>query len=74
MLLERKLTRVLGRKEIPGRPLIYATTKQFLEIFDLKDLKDLPTLEEIEALESESPENSTREASMIETFEKGKNT
>jgi len=74
MLLERKLTRVLGRKEIPGRPLIYATTKQFLEIFDLKDLKDLPTLEEIEALESESPENSTREISMIETFEKGKNT
>ena len=50
MLLERKLIRVLGRKEIPGRPLIYATTKQFLEIFDLKDLKDLPTLKEIEAL------------------------
>ena len=74
MLLERKLTRVLGRKEIPGRPLIYATTKRFLEIFDLKDLKDLPTLEEIEALESESPENSIRETSMIETFEKGKNT
>ena len=74
MLLERKLTRVLGRKEIPGRPLIYATTKQFLEIFDLKDLKDLPTLEEIEALESESPENSTSETSIIETFEKGKNT
>ena len=50
MLLERKLIRVLGRKEIPGRPMIYATTKQFLEIFDLKDLKDLPTLKEIEEL------------------------
>jgi segregation and condensation protein B len=50
MLLERKLVRVLGRKEIPGRPLIYATTKFFLELFDLKDLKDLPTLKEIEAL------------------------
>ena len=74
MLLERKLTRVLGRKEIPGRPLIYATTKQFLEVFDLKDLKDLPTLEEIEALGTESPENSTREISRKETFEKGKNT
>ncbi len=73
-LLERKLTRVLGRKDIPGRPLIDDTPKQFLEIFDLKDLKDLPTLEEIEALESESPENSTRETSTIETFEKGKNT
>jgi segregation and condensation protein B len=50
MLLERKLIRVLGRKEIPGRPLIYATTKQFLEVFDLKNLKDLPTPKEIEAL------------------------
>ena len=50
MLLERKLIRILGRKEIPGRPLIYATTRQFLEIFDLKDLKDLPTTEEIEKL------------------------
>jgi segregation and condensation protein B len=49
MLLERKLIRILGRKEIPGRPLIYATTKEFLEIFDLKDLKDLPTLKEIDA-------------------------
>lgn len=49
-LLERKLIRVLGRKQIPGRPLIYATTKQFLEVFDLKDLKDLPTPAEIESL------------------------
>ena len=50
MLLERKLVRVLGRKEIPGRPLIYATTKYFLEVFELKDLKDLPTPKEIEEL------------------------
>jgi len=48
VLLERKLVRILGRKEIPGRPLIYATTKQFLEMFDLKGLKDLPTPKEIE--------------------------
>jgi segregation and condensation protein B len=47
-LLERKLIRVLGRKEIAGRPLIYATTKKFLETFDLKDLKDLPTPREVE--------------------------
>mgnify|MGYP001828300091 CR=1 FL=1 len=51
MLLERRLIRVLGRKEIPGRPLIYATTRLFLEIFGLKDLKDLPSPKEIEALE-----------------------
>lgn len=50
MLLERKLIRVLGRKEIPGRPLIYATTKIFLQVFDLKNLKDLPSPKEIEAL------------------------
>jgi segregation and condensation protein B len=48
VLLERKLIRVLGRKEMAGRPLIYATTKIFLETFDLKDLKDLPTPREIE--------------------------
>ncbi len=50
MLMERKLIRILGRKEIPGRPLIYATTKLFLEIFGLKDLKELPSPQEIEAL------------------------
>ncbi len=49
-LMERKLIRVLGRKEIPGRPLIYATSKLFLELFDLKDLKDLPTPKEIEEM------------------------
>ena len=64
LLLERKFLRVLGRKEIPGRPLIYATTKQFLEVFDLKDLKDLPTLKEIESfgrslLDESPPEVST---------------
>ena len=50
MLLERKLVRVLGRKAIPGRPLVYATTKQFLEVFELKNLEDLPTPKEISEL------------------------
>ena len=57
LLLERKLIRILGRKEIPGRPLIYATTKAFLQIFDLKDLKELPTLKEIDAFGNPIPEN-----------------
>jgi segregation and condensation protein B len=52
MLLERKLVRTLGRKEIPGRPLIYGTTRQFLEVFELKDLKELPTPKEIVELGS----------------------
>ena len=50
MLLERKLVRVLGRKAIPGRPLVYATTKEFLEVFELKNLEDLPTPKEISEL------------------------
>ena len=50
VLLERKLVRILGRKEIAGRPLIYATTRRFLEVFDLKSLRDLPTPKEIEEL------------------------
>ena len=53
VLLERNLIRVLGRKEIPGRPLIYGTTRKFLEVFDLKDLKDLPSPQEIESVARE---------------------
>jgi segregation and condensation protein B len=53
-LLEKKLVRIMGKKDIPGRPLIYGTSKEFLEIFGLKDLKGLPTLKEILALD-ESP-------------------
>lgn len=68
MLLERKLIRILGRKEIPGRPLIYATTKQFLQIFDLKDLKDLPTPKEIEELGDAQLEN-TNQTSLNRTVE-----
>jgi len=48
ILLERKIIRVMGRKEIPGRPMIYGTTQTFLEMFELKDLNDLPTPKEIQ--------------------------
>lgn len=47
-LLERKLIRILGKKDIPGRPLIYATTQRFLEVFNLKSLSEMPTLKEIQ--------------------------
>jgi segregation and condensation protein B len=50
-LLEKRLVRILGKKDIPGRPLIYGTSKEFLEVFGLKDLKSLPTLREIQALD-----------------------
>lgn len=50
-LLEKNLIRILGRKEIPGKPIIYATTRFFLELFGLKTLKDLPTPREVEVSE-----------------------
>jgi segregation and condensation protein B len=47
-LLERRLIRIVGRKDMVGRPFLYGTTPEFLEMFNLKDLSDLPTLKEIE--------------------------
>lgn len=52
-LLERQLVRILGKKEEPGRPLLYGTTREFLEFFNLRDLKDLPTLREYYDLSEE---------------------
>ena len=46
-LLEKGLIKVMGRKDIPGRPIVYGTTKTFLELFSLNTLSDLPTLKEI---------------------------
>jgi len=48
-LLDRRLVRVLGRKDVVGRPLLYGTTPTFLETFGLKDLSTLPRLEELGA-------------------------
>ncbi len=49
-LAERGLVKVVGKKEVPGRPLLYGTTKKFLEVFGLSSLTDLPTLRQIEEL------------------------
>src|SRR5215510_4435226 len=49
-LLERKLVRIVGRKEVPGRPIMYGTTKFFLEHFGLQDLSQLPPLREFKEL------------------------
>lgn len=46
-LLERRLLRIVARKDVPGKPFLYGTTKEFLEIFNLKDLSGLPTLKEM---------------------------
>jgi segregation and condensation protein B len=55
-LLEKGLIRIMGRENLPGRPLIYGTTKKFLEVFDLKDLDSLPKLKEIKALGTDDDE------------------
>lgn len=49
-LLERKLIRMVGRKDVPGRPIMYGTTKLFLQQFGLSDLSQLPPLREIKEL------------------------
>jgi segregation and condensation protein B len=54
LLLDRALIRILGKKEEPGRPMLYGTTKDFLEFFHLRDLKELPTLREFHELNDES--------------------
>jgi len=50
-LLERKVIRVAGRSEQPGRPLLYETTPLFLELFGLKDLSELPNADELRRLQ-----------------------
>jgi hypothetical protein len=49
-LLERGLIKIIGKSDDVGQPLIYGTTREFLEMFGLKDLKDMPTLREIDDL------------------------
>jgi segregation and condensation protein B len=53
-LLERDLIRIIGKKDEPGRPMLYGTTPAFLEAFSLKNLRDLPTLREYTELTDES--------------------
>ncbi len=50
ILLDRNLLRILGKKEEVGRPLLYGTSKEFLEFFNLSELRDLPTLREFHEL------------------------
>ncbi len=54
VLSDRNLIKILGRKDEPGRPLLYGTTPQFLEFFGMASLRDLPTLQEFSELNEES--------------------
>jgi len=49
-LLDRSLIRSVARKDVPGRPFLYGTTPEFLQLFNLKDLTHLPTLKEMEEM------------------------
>jgi segregation and condensation protein B len=49
-LLERNLIRAMARKDVPGRPFLYGTTAEFLQLFNLQDLSQLPTLKEMEEI------------------------
>jgi segregation and condensation protein B len=49
-LLERNLIRAVARKDVPGRPFLYGTTPEFLQLFKLRDLTHLPTLKEMEEI------------------------
>jgi segregation and condensation protein B len=71
-MLEREWIRVIGHKEVPGRPALYSTTKEFLDYFNLTSLNDLPTLQEIVDMDfgaglQQTPQQEPRERSQTAT-------
>ena len=61
-LLDKRLIKIIGKKELPGRPLVYGTTQEFLEVFSLKDISALPNLQDMKqmsAAEEELERNQT---------------
>jgi segregation and condensation protein B len=51
-LMERRLVKIVGKKDVPGKPMMYGTTPEFLQYFGMKDLSALPTLKEFQELEA----------------------
>jgi segregation and condensation protein B len=64
-LLNKGLIKITGRKEVPGRPFLYATTKEFLEYFGLKSLEDLPKMEEFAQFGVDMPTASSVNADTV---------
>ncbi|RMF92903.1 MAG: SMC-Scp complex subunit ScpB [Candidatus Schekmanbacteria bacterium] len=73
-LLERDLIKILGKKEAPGRPIMYGTTKTFLELFGLKDLSSLPTLKEFSELGFDLSDSQSEETNKGEEENEGETT
>jgi segregation and condensation protein B len=69
-LTERDWVRVVGHRDVPGRPALYGTTRNFLDYFSLKNLNELPTLSEIRDLDSINHELELREPGIDELIEK----
>jgi segregation and condensation protein B len=55
-LLDKRLIKIVGKKELPGRPIVYGTTQEFLEVFGLKDISALPNLQDIKQIGSADEE------------------
>jgi len=70
-LLERKVVRVAGRSEQPGRPLLYETTPLFLELFGLKSLEELPNADELRRLQPPEPPHAPQEQQLEVGFSPG---
>ncbi len=65
-LIEREWVRVVGHRDVPGKPALYATTRGFLDYFDLKGLNDLPTLAQIKDLDSLNQELALNDPDRLE--------
>lgn len=67
VLLERRVIEIKGRKEVIGKPFLYGTTPEFLEVFGLKSLNDLPTLKELDEITQNLEPSITPEPESNET-------
>ncbi|MEZ0313183.1 MAG: SMC-Scp complex subunit ScpB [Myxococcota bacterium] len=69
LLLDRNLVRIVGKREEPGRPMLYGTTKEFLSFFNLASLGQLPSLREFSELTEESQEEITQTLGEMPTLD-----
>ena len=68
-LLDKKLITIAGKKDVPGKPFLFATTKTFLEVFGLENLASLPTLKDIDDLDNAQLPTLVRESNLNEIDE-----
>ncbi|MDD5434945.1 MAG: SMC-Scp complex subunit ScpB [Nitrospira sp.] len=67
-LLDKHFIKIIGRKDVPGKPILYSTTKEFLQYFGLRDIADLPTLKELSDLILEEDKGDKYETGEEETI------